>query len=131
LLLRFEGPLTDDSIAEFYRVIRQYWTAADASMGIVDFSSVTEFALSSDLVGRLAQQEPCMPDAARRPPRYRCSEDACVWSSAHVPDYGRAFKAALDCSTYHGRGISSTRHSVSTLRTLGVTPVKVSCRNQR
>jgi hypothetical protein len=67
LLLRFEGPLTDDSIAEFYRVIRQYWTAADASMGIVDFSSVTEFALSSDLIGRLAQQEPCMPDAARRP----------------------------------------------------------------
>jgi len=67
LLLRFEGPLTDNSIAEFYRVIRQYWTAADASMGIVDFSSVTEFALSSNLIGRLAKQEPCMPDAATRP----------------------------------------------------------------
>jgi hypothetical protein len=34
LLLRFEaqfeGQLTDESIAEFFRVIRKYWIAADA-----------------------------------------------------------------------------------------------------
>jgi hypothetical protein len=67
LLLRFEGSLTDESIAEFYRVIREHWTAADASMGIVDFSTVTEFELSSALIRQLAGREPCMPDATNRP----------------------------------------------------------------
>jgi hypothetical protein len=67
LLLHFEGQVTDESVAEFYRAIRKYWTAADASMGIVDFSSVIEFALSSNRIRQLAQQEPCMPDATSRP----------------------------------------------------------------
>jgi len=67
LLVRFEGLVTDESVSEFYQAIREYWTAADASMGIVDFSSVTEFALSINLVHTLARQEPCMPDATSRP----------------------------------------------------------------
>jgi hypothetical protein len=50
-----------------YRVIQQYWTAADASMGIGDFSSVAQFALSSNLIRQLAKREPCMPDATTRP----------------------------------------------------------------
>jgi hypothetical protein len=45
LLPQFEGKLSDESVAEFYRVIRKYWITADASMGIVDFSSVTEFLI--------------------------------------------------------------------------------------
>lgn len=36
-------------------------------MGIVDFSTVTEFALSSNLLRQLANQEPCVPDATSRP----------------------------------------------------------------
>ena len=67
LLVRFEGALTDESIADFYQVVRQHWTTADARMGIVDFSTVTDFVLSSDLVRRLAKQEPCMPDPGNRP----------------------------------------------------------------
>jgi hypothetical protein len=67
LLLRFEGALTDESIADFYRVIRQHWTAEDARMGIVDFSAVTDFALSSNLLRQLAKQEPCIPDPTGRP----------------------------------------------------------------
>ncbi len=59
--------MTDEEIAEFYRAIREHWTAADARMGIVDFSSVTEFALSSTLIRELARREPCMPDATNRP----------------------------------------------------------------
>ncbi len=50
-----------------YRVIRQHWAAADASMGIVDFSIVTDFALSSNLLRQLAKQEPCVPDPTSRP----------------------------------------------------------------
>jgi hypothetical protein len=67
LLLRFDGALTDESIEDFYRVIRQHWTAADARMGIVDFSTVTDFALSSNLLRQLAKQEPCVPDPTGRP----------------------------------------------------------------
>jgi len=67
LLLQLEGQLTDESVAEFYSAIRKYWTAAGASKGIVDFSSVTEFALSSAFIRELAKREPCMPDAASRP----------------------------------------------------------------
>ena len=67
LLLRFDGQLTDDAVAELYQAIRKHWIAADASMGIVDFSSVTDFALSGDLIRKLANQEPCIPDATSRP----------------------------------------------------------------
>jgi hypothetical protein len=63
LLLRLDGQLTDESIAEFYRAIQRYWSAADARKGIVDFPGVTEFALSSTLIRQLAEQEPCIPEA--------------------------------------------------------------------
>jgi hypothetical protein len=67
LLLRLEGQLTDESVADFYLAIQKYWSTADARMGIVDFSSVTEFALSSALIRKLAGQEPCIPEATTRP----------------------------------------------------------------
>src|SRR5271163_4454483 len=67
LLLHFEEQLTDELIAEFYRAIEKHWTASDASMGIVDFSSVTKLALSSNLIRQLAKREPCMPDPTSRP----------------------------------------------------------------
>jgi hypothetical protein len=67
LLLHFEGALLDDSVAEFYRAIQKHWTTTGACMGIVDFSSVTEFALSGKLIIQMAQQEPCIPDGTSRP----------------------------------------------------------------
>jgi hypothetical protein len=35
-------------------------------MGIVDFSAVTAFALSIELIRQLGEREPCMPDPASR-----------------------------------------------------------------
>ena len=67
LLLRLEGRQTDDSLAACYRAIREYSTATDASAGIWDFSSITEFAVSSEFIRQLARQEPAMLDATRRP----------------------------------------------------------------
>ena len=67
LLGRFEGRLTDESVAEFYGAIRKYSIATDASAGIWDFSGVTEFTGTSESIRRLAKQEPAMPDATRRP----------------------------------------------------------------
>jgi hypothetical protein len=67
LLSRFEGPFTDESLAEVYREIRRYSTATDASIGILDLSSVTEFTASTEFVRNLASEEPAMADATRRP----------------------------------------------------------------
>lgn len=47
LLGRFEGRLTNESASEFYEAVRKYATLTDASAGIWDLSSVTEFALDS------------------------------------------------------------------------------------
>jgi hypothetical protein len=67
LLARYEGKLTDESLAEFLRAIREYSTATDASAGIGDYSSVTEFAVSSEFIRLVANKEPAMSDATRRP----------------------------------------------------------------
>jgi hypothetical protein len=67
LLFRFEGRLSDESLAESYRVIRKYSTATDAGAGILDLSLVTEFAVSAEFIRQLANQEPAMADATRRP----------------------------------------------------------------
>jgi hypothetical protein len=67
LLLRLEGRLTDELLAECYEAVRRYSTATDALAGIWDLSSVTEFAVSSEFIRHLADQEPAMPDATRRP----------------------------------------------------------------
>ena len=67
LLGRFEGNLTDESLAEFLRAVQKYSTATDASAGIGDYSSVTEFAVSAEFIRHVARQEPAMADATKRP----------------------------------------------------------------
>jgi hypothetical protein len=65
LLVRVEGRLTDELLAELYPTMRKQATATDARAGIVDFSSVSEVALSSAFVREIAKQEPAMVDATR------------------------------------------------------------------
>jgi hypothetical protein len=67
LLGRFEGRFTNESAAEFYEAIRRYSTATDATAGVWDFSSVTEFAANAEFIRQLAAREPAMRDAANRP----------------------------------------------------------------
>lgn len=50
LLARFEGPLSDESLAEVSQNIRRQLKATDAHAGIFDFSGVTEFRVSTDFV---------------------------------------------------------------------------------
>jgi hypothetical protein len=66
LLLRVEGQLSDELLAECYEAIRKRSVATDARMGIFDLSSVSQFAVSSEFVCQLARREPAMPDAAKR-----------------------------------------------------------------
>ncbi len=67
LLVRVEGRLTDELLAETQRAIRTNSIATDARAGIFDFSSVTEVALSTAYLQKLARDEPAMIDATRRP----------------------------------------------------------------
>jgi hypothetical protein len=57
LLLRREGRLTDELMAESQEAIRKYWAATDPSSGIDDFSEVTEFALSTEFIRQLVDQQ--------------------------------------------------------------------------
>ena len=66
LLVRVEGRLSDELLAECYEAIRKYSTATNGKMGIFDMSAVTQFAVSSEFVCQLAKREPAMPDASRR-----------------------------------------------------------------
>ena len=67
LLLRVEGRLTNESFTECYWAVRKYSIETDASAGIWDLSSVTEFAVSPEFLCDLAYREPAMPNATRRP----------------------------------------------------------------
>jgi len=67
LLLRFEGRLTDDLLPELYWEVRRHAISSDASAGIFDFSAVTDFDVSPEMILHLANREPAMPDATRRP----------------------------------------------------------------
>jgi hypothetical protein len=65
-LIRVEGRLTDESLADLYEASGKYSTATDASVSIVDLSSVSEFALSNESIRNLAHQNPAMAAAKRR-----------------------------------------------------------------
>lgn len=67
LLVRVEGRLTDEVLAETLQAIRRHSTATDARAGIFDFSFVSEVALSTAYLRQVAKEEPPMADAARRP----------------------------------------------------------------
>ncbi len=67
LLMRVEGRLTDELLAELYPRALEHWAATDASAGISDYSSVTDFAVSGELIRALANQYPAMTDPTRRP----------------------------------------------------------------
>jgi hypothetical protein len=67
LLLRIEGPLTDEVLTKAYSAVRKHSIATDARAMILDLSGVTEYPVSSVRIRELASYEPAMPDASRRP----------------------------------------------------------------
>ena len=66
LLLRFEGRLTEELVAEVYQAAQEYWATTDAKMGIADFSKVTEVAVSTGFLRQFANREP-VGDSAKYP----------------------------------------------------------------
>jgi hypothetical protein len=56
LLMRYEGRLTQVMAEESGAALQKYWPATSPSAVIVDFSSVTEFAVPTDFLRRVADQ---------------------------------------------------------------------------
>jgi len=67
LLSRLDGRLTDESMAEFHETAWKRAAAVDPHAAIVDFSSVTEFAVSSESVRQLARQKTPLPNSRSMP----------------------------------------------------------------
>ena len=61
---RIEGPVTDQSIKEFYGRAGQYVARVHPRGGLMDFSGVTSFDVSSETIRQLAHQAPALPDPA-------------------------------------------------------------------
>lgn len=59
ILIRVAGKLTDKSLATLYQTSRGY---SAASFSIVDFSAVTDFAVSCRFIRKLANQKAAMAD---------------------------------------------------------------------
>jgi len=82
LLIRFEGRVTDELLAGSYQAAQEYATVTDASVSIMDCSSVTEFAVSTECIRQLAHQEPVPADAAR--PRFIVAPKTVVFGLARM-----------------------------------------------
>ena len=66
LLTRYEGRVTEEIAKESEAALRKYWAATSPSVVIVDFSSVTESAVSPEFVRWVADQA-LVGDAAKCP----------------------------------------------------------------
>ena len=64
-LIRVEGLLTDKSLGILYESNRRHCAVTAALGGIVDLSSVREFALTTSCIQQLADQRPLIAEAKR------------------------------------------------------------------
>ena len=68
LRVRFEKQATDEDLKEYYRVAREQAPRIDPQACILDFSAVTSFEVSSEMIHEMAHSAPAMPDPMR--PRF-------------------------------------------------------------
>jgi len=61
-LIRVTGRLADESLAGLYEASRRHSITTKAKVGIVDLSSVSEFALSAEFIRQRARQKPATAD---------------------------------------------------------------------
>lgn len=82
LRCRFEGPVTDEALKEYYRVAEKYVALTSPRAGIVDMSAVTSFLASPQTVRGLASLPPTMPDSGR--PRFIVAPAPQVFAMARL-----------------------------------------------
>ena len=65
LRCRVEGPVTDESLKQYYQELCAHAARLLPRSGITDFSAVTSFEVSSETVRELAHLAPALPDPSR------------------------------------------------------------------
>ena len=83
LRCRLEGDVTDESLKECYEIACKYAARTNPGVGIMDFSNVASFNVSSQTVRDLAYRAPRMPGSR---PRFL------VAPSTHVYGLARMFQ---------------------------------------
>jgi len=83
LRCKFEDDVTDECLRECHQKARKYVAVTDAGVGILDFSNVASFSVSSQLVRGLALLPPVMPGPG---PRF------IVAPSTHIYGMARMFQ---------------------------------------
>jgi hypothetical protein len=113
LRARFEGPVTDELLKEFYGLAGGYFERTGARAGITDFSAVTSFEVSPQTIRDLASSPPAIQD--REFPRF------IVAASPGIFGMARMFELA-------GQDTRPNLHVVRTIREvcviLGITDLK-------
>jgi hypothetical protein len=100
-LIRVAGRLTDESLVALYQTSRGY---SAASFSIVDFSAVTEFAVSSAFIQHLAKSE--TGTRRRHKPFLYCRPAiTCLRLMSHVPDPERGQIATTGDRTHPRRSV--------------------------
>jgi hypothetical protein len=114
LLMRFEGRLTEEALTKIYSEIRKHTAATDASAGIWDFSSVTEFAVSAEFIRHIASLEPAIPDTSRR--RFIVVPNKEAYGLARMFEMvGEGRNPTSESRLQHRRSTSRARRLTSTL----------------
>jgi hypothetical protein len=79
---RFEGGVTDELLKEFYGVAGEYFARAGARSAITDFSDVTCFEVSTQLVRELASSPPAILD--QEFPRFIVAASPRIYGTARM-----------------------------------------------
>ncbi len=79
---RFEGGVTDELLKEFYGVAGEYFARTGARSAITDFSDVTSFEVSPQLVRELASSPPAILD--QEFPRFIVAASPLIYGTARM-----------------------------------------------
>jgi hypothetical protein len=83
---RFEGPLTDELLKEYYGVAGGYFERTGARAGITDLSAVTSFEVSPQTIRELASAPPAILD--REFPRFIVAPSPPIFGMARMFELG-------------------------------------------
>jgi hypothetical protein len=83
---RFEGPLTDELLKEYYGVAGGYFKRTGARAGITDLSAVNSFEVSPQTIRELASAPPAILD--REFPRFIVAPSPPIFGMARMFELG-------------------------------------------
>jgi hypothetical protein len=79
---RFEGPVTDELLKQYYGVAGEYFERTAAHAAVTDFSDVTSFEVSAQLVLELASSPPAILD--QELPRFIVAASPLIFGTARM-----------------------------------------------